>query len=275
MLDGLWESIGTMASPFYMFGAAIWKGMLSLIGVTAATAPDKFSTGTWAYVVNDLQTWTLAIGAILLNISCYIGIIRQAGNLKQDMTLEYILDNFIKVVLANALMLSLTQMMKQFFGMAGDISKGILLEDSVVFLQKDVDMGSVLFYMLFGFIYMVACLVCSGIIFGAVYGRYLQLYLLVATGPVTVGTLPGGHGMSQTFYAWFRTFLAKTFEIVMIAMGIGTAAKMCNDINFGTVTGLGGEFDGALQAVQNMCTMVLLTATVKGMDAFMRRAFAL
>lgn len=62
---------------------------------------------------------------------------------------------------------------------------------------------------------------------------------------------------------------------MLIVIAIVIASKMCNAINFGTLAGTAGVFDGAVQALQNICTMVLLAAVVKGMDVFMKRTFAL
>lgn len=275
MLEGFLEGLGSGLQPFYNFSVALWNFMIGLIGLTARQTPAAFSQAAWHYVIDDLQPWTFAIGATLHNVSFYIGFIRQAGNLKQDFTLEVFIECCIKVVLGNALMVSGTKLMKLFFGIASDLAGGILQDTPVIFAQADMDLGSVLFYMFFGFIFFAVSLVCSGTIFLTVYGRYLQLYLLVGTAPIAIGTLPGGQGMSQTAYAWLRTFFAKTFEVVLIVMALVIAAKMSNSIDFGKMSGVGGIFDGALQALQNMCVMVLLTASVKGMDIFMKRTFAL
>lgn len=275
MLEKFFEGIGVLIQPFYLFGVMLWNSMIGLIGLTAVQTPSSFSQATWKYIINELQPWTFAIGATLLNLSFYIGFIRQAGNLKQDFTLEVFIECCTKVAIGNALMLSGTRLMKLFFSIASELAGSILLDTPVIFAQADTDVGSALFYALFGFLFFVVCLVCSVMIFLTVYGRYLQLYLLVAVAPVAIGTLPGGPGLSQTAYAWLRTFFAKVFEIVVIVMAIAIASKMCNSIDFGTMEGITGIFDGAIQAVQNICTMVLLTSTVKGADVFMRRVFAL
>lgn len=275
MMDTFFDGLGIMVQPFYFFSAALWNAMMDLIGLTAGQTPDSFSQTTWQYVTNDLYSWTFAIGAVLLNISFYIGFIRQAGNLKQNFTLEIFVECCIKVVLGNFLMVSAIQLMELFFSIAATLAGGILLDTPVIFIQADMDVGSILFYMMFGFLFFGVCIVSSGTIFLCVYGRYLQLYLLAGTAPIALSTLPGGPGLSQTAYAWIRTFFAKAFEIVLITMALAIAAKMCNSINFGAMEGVAGSFDGALQALQNICTMVLLTASVKGMDVFMKRVFAL
>lgn len=274
-MEQIFEGMGFFMDAFYHFGVAIWNLMLSLIGFTAAQTPETFSQLTWGYVNYELWPWMVAIGASLLNISFYIGFMRQASNLKQDFTVEIFVECGIKVVAGNFLMLNGINLMKLFFEIASLLAGGFLTETPVIFAQADTDMGSLLFYFFFGTIFLGVCIVCSGMIFLTVYGRYLQLYLLLATAPIAFGTLPGGQGISQTAFAWMRTFFAKVFEVVLIVIAIVIASKMCNAIDFGSLNGIAGVFDGAVQALQNMATMVLLTASVKGMDVFMRRTFAL
>lgn len=275
MLDMLSQGAGELIQPFFFFGVAFWDMMLGLIGLTAVQTPMSFSGSAWGYIENDLAPWTTAIGATILNLSFYIGIIRQSNNLKQNFTMEIFVECCIKVVLGNTAMLWGMKGMKLLFGIAGDLSAVLLLDTPVVMVQEDKDLGSTLFYTFFGMIFFLVCVVCSITIFLTVYGRFLQLYMLAGTGPVAWGTIPGGPGMSQTAAAWFRTVIAKTFEIVLIVVAVVLAAKLCNAIDFGEIAGVAGVFDGAVQALQNIATMILLTASVKGMDVFMKRTFAL
>lgn len=275
MLDMLSQGAGELIQPFYFFGVAFWDMMLGLIGLTAVQTPMSFSRSAWGYIENDLAPWTTAIGATILNLSFYIGIIRQSNNLKQNFTMEIFVECCIKVVLGNTAMLWGMKGMKLLFGIAGDLSAILLLDTPVVMAQEDKDLGSTMFYTFFGMIFFLVCVVCSITIFLTVYGRFLQLYMLAGTGPVAWGTIPGGPGMSQTAAAWFRTVIAKTFEIVLIVVAVVLAAKLCNAIDFGDIAGVAGVFDGAVQALQNIATMILLTASVKGMDVFMKRSFAL
>lgn len=262
-------------SPWYVLGTAIWNLMLSLTGAAVVQTPDTFSQLAWGYVEYEVYPWMLLVGGSLLITSALIGYIRQAGNIKQNMTLEALVDGGIRLVAANMLLHLSLELMRRLFSMAAGLAGGILVETPVVFIQADMDAGAALFYLFFGFLYFLVCLVCSAMLFLTVYGRFLNLYLLVVSAPIAISTLPGGQGMSQTAYSWLRTFLAKTFEVVLIAFAIVIGGRMSNLIDFGQLDGLAGTFDGAIQALENLCTMVLLTASVKGMDLFMRRTFGL
>lgn len=273
---GLFDSIGSFLNMAYTVGTAIWNFALVLIGMTAAETPQSFSILTWRYVIYNLWPITAGIGAVLLNLSFFIGYMRQASNLKQDYTAEIFVESAIKVVAGNYLLLNGQTLIKLFFTIASSLAGSILTGTTITFTQNSSDTSSTVFYILFGGIYIMVCLVCAGMVFLTMYGRYLQLYLLAATAPIAFGTLPGGPGMSQTAFAWIRTFLAKVFEIVLIVIVIVIASKMCNAIDFNSLNEMiSDSLDGAVQALQNMATMVLLAATVKGMDVFMRRSLAL
>lgn len=264
-----------LAGPFYETGILIWRIMLGLIGYTAGQTPKMFSAAAWNYAAYELYPWFSAIGASLLKTFFLIGFIRQSTNLRQNISLEMGIEIGIKLVLADLLMASGIPLMGICFGLAGEMSGYVLSSTEVTFAQADIDAGAVMFYWVFGIVFFLVCLVCSVVIFLTVYGRYLQLYMLVISMPIAISTMPGGHGVSQTASAWIRTFLEKTFVIVFIAVVFVLASKLCNSIDFGSLAGGAGVLDGFIQALQNIFTMILLTASVKGMDVFMKRTFGL
>lgn len=262
--------------PFYSFGLFIWRLMLLLIGHLCSLTPMRFSEETWNFISYEMYPWFLSIGAILLNIFFFVGVIRQTGNIRENMTLESFLDLCIKVVVANALMQSGLTLMREMFQIASQMSVEIYLGSDINFEQMDMDVSAQLFYAVFGIIFLVVSLVCSVTILMVVYGRYINLYLLVVSAPIALSTMAGGPGISQTAAAWFKTFLSKTFSIVLIIVAMAVGAKLCTAVEFLHVdSGLGAEFDGCIQALQNIFSMVLMTAAVKGIDTFMHRTFAL
>ncbi len=263
-------------SLFYNLGIGIWNIMLNLIGAVSGTTPDAFSPAAWQYITEVILPWTLGISATMLNLFFMIGTMRSVGNIKEGLTVELFVEICIKAVLANALLLLALPIMKTFFEMSADMSIFVFGGSSMNFSQTDMDVGAELFYMSFSSIFFIVCLVCSLTVFLVVYGRFLQIYLLIGTCPFAISTLPGGSGISATFYAWFRSFMAKTFSIVIICLSMAIASKMAQGVDyFGSLSGIGSLFDGAIQAVENMFNMVLLAASVKGADTFMRRAFGL
>lgn len=259
---------------FYNLGIHIWNWALSIIGLVASTTPQNFSSEAWVYVTTTVLDFSMGVAAALLNIFYLVGIIRLSTNLKEAFTLEVFVDNIIKMLLGNLLILYGIDLIIILFDIAA-ISADAFLLDVVTFAQSDVDAGSIMFNFVFGILFMVICLVCAAMIFMTLYNRYLWLYMLVGVYPFAFCTLPGGRGVNSTASAWTRTFISKCFEIVVIAMAVSIASRMCNAIDFGTMPPTYAQLDGALQTIQSIATMIILTASVKGTDLFMRRAFGL
>ncbi len=260
----------------YTLGINIWNWAIVLIGTVASTTPAQFSSEAWGFVTTDVLNFTMGIGATLLNSFYMVGMIRQSTNLKESFTLETAVDSIIKMLLGNMLILNGLDLMKTLFDIASSSSGYFMVLEPPTFEQKDIDAGLILFNYVFGIIFLIVSMVCAFTIFLTVYSRYLYLYLLIAVYPLAYSTLPGGQGVYNSASSFTRTFIAKTFEILVIAIAIGIAARMCQAIDFGSMDDeLGKNFDGIIQTIQSMATMIILTASVKGTDTFMRRAFGL
>lgn len=257
----------------YVFGTGIWNAMIDLIATTAGTTPEEFSSAAWNYVTTVVMDGCLSVSASILNIMYLVGIMRQAIKLRENYTAEMMIDALIKVVITNFGLLNGLELMKLFFGISSTLASVFLNGNGGIhFEQQTHDASSTLFFFFFGIIYFVISIVCSGLIFLSVYSRYMMLYFLVGVAPFAWITLPGGPGVNNAFFSWLKTFIAKSLEIVAMAIFIGIGSALCNKIDFGVIEGFG---EGAMQAIHNMATMVLMTACVKGVDVTMRRTFGL
>lgn len=249
---------------------------MTLVGGVITTTPQSFSSEAWVYVSRTLYPWMLSIGVALLNIFFLIGFFREASNLKENVTWEILCMHVMKLVLANGLMQSGMQIMREFFQMASDLTGQIYLENVPPFSTGDLDVGSFLFFFFFGIVYILVASVCGFMILLAVYGRYLKLYVLMTLAPVAMSTMAGGRGLEHSAFAWIRTFLASVFEIVVIAIVMSIAGKMIHHLDFGSAgSGLLSIGDGFVQVLQNIFTMIILAGAVKGADTTLRRSFAL
>lgn len=95
--------------------------------------------------------------------------------------------------------------------------------------------------------------------------------------PFAMSTLVGGQEIERSFYAWMRTFLLNAFEIVVIALTmvisfklIGAGISLFDGKNIVT-----SMVDGFWDALNSLFTMILVTAAVKGSNAFLSKAFGL
>ena len=110
-----------------------------------------------------------------------------------------------------------------------------------------------------------------------VYSRYIRLYLLVVSAPFALPTIIGGEEARRTFISWLKTFLLNTFEIVMIAMVMVICFKLISGgVSLFEQGNVAVEAaNGMLDALNGLFTMVLMTASVKGVNSFMAKTFGL
>lgn len=260
---------------FFRLGSKVWEWMIQMVFGVMTVQPQGFSGSAWGFVSGTVYPVTLSVGVLFLNLTFMIGFFRQASNLKQNFTFEILLEMGIKVLFANVLMQSGLEIMQGMFQAASGLAGAVASDRRFGVMPEDIDAGSTLFGCLFGVIYFLVCLVCAVMIFLAVYGRFMQLYVMVACAPLALPFLAGGHGVERTGSAFIRAFLGKCFEIVVIALFLGIGTRLCRSIDWGSMEGIEGIFDGAQQCIQSMITMVLMAASVKGADSFMRRVFGL
>ncbi|MCP1110263.1 hypothetical protein [Ohessyouella blattaphilus] len=262
--------------PAYLLGKMIWNALMSMVTGVMTSTPETFSSPTWEFVEGTLYPWTKGIGIVLLNLFFMIGYITQASDLKESFTIEIFVKQVIKLVLANGLIQALIPITRIFFRMSSQLTGLVMTYEPITFTTEDVDGGMWLFFFIFGSLYVLVAIVCGGLIFLSVYGRFLKIYLSVAVGPIALASLAGGRTLNNTAFAWMKTFLSYVFEIFVIALVITIAGKMIQSIDFGTFErGFASIADGFGGALQSMFTMILMAASVKGADTFMRRNFGL
>ncbi|XCP84297.1 hypothetical protein ABXS75_14670 [Roseburia hominis] len=263
-------------SPFYALADMIWKVLMAACTGMLSSTPQDFSAETWQYVLHDLYPWALSIGVECLNLFFILGFFKAASNLKEQLTMELFVEAMIKLVVLNVLLVTGIPMITTFFRMASALSGQVILTSPPPFYTTDVDIGSRLFFYMFGLIYFFVALVCGILILITLYGRYIKLYLLVVTFPIGMPTLVGGQQIEGTAYAWIRSFLGNVFEIVIIALSMGIAGRIMGGITIFTSENIILEhFDGFAQALNSMLYMILMTTAVKGAGAFMNKTFRL
>ena len=84
------------------------------------------NVGAWDYVKNTVFPLFLSMGAAFLNIFTLVGFCRQASNLKEGITMEAWIELFIKLIVANILMVNSLDIMQEFTGFAITTTKVLL-----------------------------------------------------------------------------------------------------------------------------------------------------
>ena len=255
----------------------IWKAAMALIGGLLGTPPQDFSPDAWNFVERTLYPWSLSIGVSLLNLFFLIAICRAVSDLHHNITLEMTIEAFIKIVVANVIFLNLFLLMRLILSIAAAMVGEIFTTQSPDLIVDQMDIGSTLFYLLFGIFFVLAAIVCSFLMLLTVYSRYIKVYLLMVLAPFALPALIGGRETERTFYAWLKTFLLNAFEIVAIALTMAISFKIINaGISVFEGSGLMGEaVDGFWDALNALFTMIFMTASVKGVNSLLAKALAL
>lgn len=265
-----------LVSPSYATANAIWNVVMSACIGMMQTTPQGFSAIAWNYVQTELYPWALSIGIMSLNLFIMMGFFKAVGNFKENMTLELMIEALIKVVILNVLLVSGLRIIGKIFQMASAMAGTAVMIDSPSFFTGDIDMGSRIFFWVFGLFYFIVAIVCAFLILLTLYGRYIKLYILVVTFPLAMPTLTGGRGIEGTAYAWVKSFLSNTFEIVIIALVIAIAGRIMTGVTIFTAENVVLEhFDGFAQALNSMIYMILMAVSVKGASTFLNKTFNL
>lgn len=255
----------------------IWKAAMALIGGLLGTSPQDFSPDAWNFVERTLYPWSLSIGVSLLNLFFLIAICRAVSDLHHNITLEMMIEAFIKIVAANVIFLNLFLLMRLVLSIAAAMVREVFVAQSADLIVDEMDLGSTLFYLLFGIFFVLAAIVCSFLLLLTVYSRYIKIYLLLVLAPFALPALIGGRETERTFYAWLKTFLLNAFEIVAIALTMAISFKIIHaGISVFEGSGMIGEaVDGFWDALNALFTMIFMTASVKGVNNLLAKALAL
>ena len=271
-VNGMFSMGGMFQGP-----GVIWNTCMMLVRLLMGTTPETFAPEAWAYVSGTLYPWFLSIGTILLNIFCLIGFIRQAANLKENITMEMWIELFIKTLIANLLMRYGLSIMGDLFRIAAGGTTFIMGDTLPSIWTSDVDVGAVLAYLVVGIIYLIGSAVCGIMIVVEVLSRYLNLYILIAVSPIALSTWAGGRGLEDTAYAWIKSFLTNVFQIVAIALVLRIGGMIGQTTMFQTELDdtIAGMFSGSMSVLFSMMNMFFMTSAVKGADGLIKRAFNL
>lgn len=260
--------------PSFALSKVVWDWIMGLCtGIITAT-PQEFSPAAWEYVTETLYPWALAIGTACVNLFFIINFLKAVSNFKENITLELCIEALIRLVAVNVLLHAGVLIVRAVFTMASLLAGQVLSFNTPDLFTGEMDHGSKLFWLLFGYGYFLVSAVCGVIIFLTLYGRYIKLYLLLLFYPIAMSAVAGGRGIESSAYAWIRTFLSNTLEVVVIALVMSVAGYIIRGVNLPDA-GIEGTWDGFAEAMKSLLYMILMASSVKGASALMNKAFNL
>ena len=237
LIDGIMNNLSGM------FDAV--NQQVSDVAAEVGTTPADFSPGIFSLVRNVSETVIIPIaGLILTFIACYelIQLIIDHNNLANFETwifFKWVFKTFVAVMLItntfNITMAIFDVAQHVVNASAGIISGSTAIDasalDSIRDTLEEMELGPLLGVFLSSFIVQLSSMVLSVLIFVIVYGRMIEIYLMVSLAPIPFATF-GNREQSQIGQNYLRSLAALGFQGFLIMICIGIYAVLIQTISF-------------------------------------------
>lgn len=209
------------------------------------TTPANFSPAVFSMIRNISESVILPIaGMVLTFIACYelIQMLIEHNNLANFETwtfFKWVFKTFLAVTLIsntfNITMAVFDVAQKVISRSGGLISGSTSVSDATLTAMQatleGMDLGSLLGLYLQTFVVQVTMLALSAIIFVIVYGRMVEIYLMVSLAPIPFATF-GNHEQSHTGQNYLRSLFALGFQGFLIMICVGIYAVLIQNLSF-------------------------------------------
>ena len=215
------------------------------IATSVGMTPANFSPGVFAMVRNISESVIIPIaGLILTFIACYelIQMIIDHNNLANFETwifFKWVFKTFVAVMLItntfNITMAVFDVTQHVINASAGIISGNTAIDASALETMEEtlmaMDLGPLLGLFLQSFIVQVTMSALAIIIFVIVYGRMIEIYLMVSLAPIPLSTF-GNREQSNIGQNYLRSLFAIGFQGFLIMICVGIYAVLIQSIAF-------------------------------------------
>lgn len=209
------------------------------------TTPANFSPAVFSMIRNISESVILPIaGMILTFIACYelIQMLIEHNNLANFETWTYfkwVFKTFLAVTLISNtfnITMAVFDVTQQVISRSGGLISGsTAINDATLAAMQatleGMDLGPLLGLYLQTFVVQVTMLALSAIIFVIVYGRMVEIYLMVSLAPIPFATF-GNHEQSHTGQNYLRSLFALGFQGFLIMICVGIYAVLIQNLAF-------------------------------------------
>ena len=209
------------------------------------TTPANFSPAVFSMIRNISESVILPIaGMVLTFIACYelIQMLIEHNNLANFETwtfFKWVFKTFLAVTLiSNAFNITMAvfDVAQQVISRSGGLISGStsVSDATLTAMQatlEGMDLGPLLGLYLQTFVVQVTMLALSAIIFVIVYGRMVEIYLMVSLAPIPFATF-GNHEQSHTGQNYLRSLFALGFQGFLIMICVGIYAVLIQNLSF-------------------------------------------
>ena len=209
------------------------------------TTPANFSPAVFSMIRNISESVILPIaGMVLTFIACYelIQMLIEHNNLANFETwtfFKWVFKTFLAVTLISNtfnITMAVFDVAQQVISRSGGLISGStsVSDATLTAMQatlEGMDLGPLLGLYFQTFVVQVTMLALSAIIFVIVYGRLVQIYLMVSLAPIPFATF-GNHEQSHTGQNYLRSLFALGFQGFLIMICVGIYAVLIQNLSF-------------------------------------------
>ena len=209
------------------------------------TTPANFSPAVFSMIRNISESVILPIaGMVLTFIAGYelIQMLIEHNNLANFETwtfFKWVFKTFLAVTLISNtfnITMAVFDAAQQVISRSGGLISGStsVSDATLTAMQatlEGMDLGPLLGLYLQTFVVQVTMLALSAIIFVIVYGRMVEIYLMVSLAPIPFATF-GNHEQSHTGQNYLRSLFALGFQGFLIMICVGIYAVLIQNLSF-------------------------------------------
>lgn len=209
------------------------------------TTPANFSPAVFSMIRNISESVILPIAGIVLTfIACYelIQMLIEHNNLANFETwtfFKWVFKTFLAVTLISNtfnITMAVFDVAQQVISRSGGLISGStsVSDATLTAMQatlEGMDLGPLLGLYLQTFVVQVTMLALSAIIFVIVYGRMVEIYLMVSLAPIPFATF-GNNEQSHTGQNYLRSLFALGFQGFLIMICVGIYAVLIQNLSF-------------------------------------------
>lgn len=209
------------------------------------TTPANFSPAVFSMIRNISESVILPIaGMVLTFIACYelIQMLIEHNNLANFETwtfFKWVFKTFLAVTLISNtfnITMAVFDVAQQVISRSGGLISGSTsvsdaTQTAMQATLEGMDLGPLLGLYLQTFVVQVTMLALSAIIFVIVYGRMVEIYLMVSLAPIPFATF-GNHEQSHTGQNYLRSLFALGFQGFLIMICVGIYAVLIQNLSF-------------------------------------------
>ena len=209
------------------------------------TTPANFSPAVFSMIRNISESVILPIaGMVLTFIACYelIQMLIEHNNLANFETwtfFKWVFKTFLAVTLISNtfnITMAVFDVAQQVISRSGGLISGStsVSDATLTAMQatlEGMDLGPLLGLYLQTFVVQFTMLALLAIIFVIVYGRMVEIYLMVSLAPIPFATF-GNHEQSHTGQNYLRSLFALGFQGFLIMICVGIYAVLIQNLSF-------------------------------------------